>query len=80
MQAGALPRMLDLLDDRVARESDRSEAVDAVRLVARIDDELAQLARAAPARAAMADTVGHELVLGAGVTALTLSLIATLVM
>jgi len=80
VRAGALPRMLDLLDDQVARERDGSQAADAVRLVARIDDELAQLAQAAPARAAMADSVGHELVLGAGMTALTLSLIATLVM
>jgi len=79
-RAGALPQMLDLLDDQAARQRDSTEAADAARLVARIDAELAQLAQAAPARAAMADSVGHELVLGAGVTALTLTLIATLVM
>ena len=53
-------------------------AEDAARLVARIDAELAQLAAATEARAAAAGNVGHELVLGAGLTALTLSLIATL--
>ncbi|MCC6716948.1 MAG: hypothetical protein IT555_03615 [Acetobacteraceae bacterium] len=80
VSAGALPRMLRLLDDHVARERDASEAADAARLVVRIDEELAQLAQAAPGRAAVAFSVGHELVLGAGMTALTLSLIATLVM
>ena len=80
IKAGAMPRMLDLLDDHVARERDAGEAQDAVRLVARIDAELAELDRAAAGWAAVSDTVGHELVLGAGMTALTLSLIATLVM
>ena len=80
IKAGAMPRMLDLLDDQTARDRDAGEAQDAVRLVARIDTELAELDRAAAGRAAVSDTVGHELVLGAGMTALTLSLIATLVM
>jgi hypothetical protein len=78
--AGAMPRMLDMVDDHVARARDAGEAEDAARLVARIDAELAQLAQAASARAAAAESVGHELVLGAGMTALTLSLIAALVM
>ena len=80
VQAGALPRMLDLLDDSAARKRDANEVDDAARLVARIEEELAQLDRAAPVRAVMAASVGHELVLGVGMTALTLSLIATLVM
>lgn len=80
IKAGALPRMLDLLDDNAARERDADAAQDAARLVARIDGELAELAQAAVARAALSQTVGHELVLGVGMTALTLSLIATLVM
>ncbi len=80
IKAGAMPRMLDLLDDHEAQEHDTGEAADAARLVARIDAELAELARAAAGRAALSDSVGHELALGAGMTALTLSLIATLVM
>ena len=79
IKAGALPPMLDLLDDDGARARDADAAGDAVRLVARIDAELAELAQAAAARAAVSESVGHELVLGAGMTALTLSLIATLV-
>lgn len=78
VRRGALPRILDLLDDRVALERDSTEAEDAARLLARIDAELGQLAAAADARAGAAGTLGHELVLGAGLTALTLSLIATL--
>jgi hypothetical protein len=78
VRLGALPRILDLLDDRVALDRDSTEAEDATRLVARIDAELGQLTAAAAERAATAANVSHELVLGIGLTALTLSLIATL--
>jgi hypothetical protein len=80
VKAGALAGLLDLLDDQVAQKHDADGAADAARLVARIDAELAELAAGGPARAANARNVGHELVLGVGMTALTLSLIGTLVM
>jgi len=80
VKAGALPRLLDLLDDRVAKERDAGEAAEAARLVARIEAEIGELEAGADGRAASARDVGHEVVLGVGMTALTLSLIATLVM
>jgi hypothetical protein len=80
VKAGSLAGLLDLLDDEVAQRHDSDGAAEAARLVARIDSELAELAAGGPARAASARNVGHELVLGVGMTALTLSLIGTLVM
>ena len=80
VKAGALAGILDLLDDEVAQRHDADGAADAARLVARIDAELAELAAGGTLRAASARNVGHELVLGVGMTALTLSLIGTLVM
>jgi hypothetical protein len=80
VKAGSLAGLLDLLDDEVAQRHDSDGAAEAARLVARINSELAELAAGGPARAASARNVGHELVLGVGMTALTLSLIGTLVM
>lgn len=80
VKAGALARLLGLLDDEIALKQDEEGATEAARLVARIDAELAELAAGAPARDAAARNVGHELALGVGMTALTLSLIGTLVM
>lgn len=72
IKAGALGRMLELLDNPEARKRDAGEAGDAVRLMARIDAEIAELEHAASARAAVSQNVGHELVLGVGMTALRL--------
>jgi hypothetical protein len=80
VKAGSLPRLLDLLDDHVAQQRDAGEAAEAVRLIGRIEAEIAELQAAATGRAASAREVGYEVVLGVGMTALTLSLIATLVM
>lgn len=80
VKSGALPRLLDLLDDRVAKERDSGEAAEAARLVARIEMEIGELQAGAAGRESSAREVGHEVVLGVGMTALTLSLIATLVM
>jgi hypothetical protein len=80
VKAGSLEGVLDLLDDEVAQRHDADGAAEAARLVARINSELAELAAGGPARAASARNLGHELVLGVGMTALTLSLIGTLVM
>jgi len=78
VKAGHLPAMLELLEDRAARERDGEQAKDAARLVAAIDAELGQLETAVSARAAKARTVGHELVLGVGMTGLTLGLVVVL--
>lgn len=80
VKTGSLAGLLDLMDDEVGQRHDAEGAADAARLVARIEAELAELEAGGKARAANARNVGHELVLGVGMTALTLSLIGTLVM
>jgi hypothetical protein len=77
-RAGALGAMRDLLDDAAARGRDAEGLAEAQRLVAAIGAELDLLEAQGPAREASARALGHEVALGVGLTALTLSLVAAL--
>jgi hypothetical protein len=76
--AGALGAMRDLLDDAAARGRDAEGLAEAQRLVAAIGAELESLEAQGMAREASARALGHEVALGVGLTALTLSLVAAL--
>jgi len=77
-RAGALGTMRDLLDDAAARGRDAEGLAEAQRLVAAIGAELEALEAQDTAREAAARALGHEVALGVGLTALTLSLVAAL--
>lgn len=73
-QTGQLPLLLALLDNPDTRAADAQGLKQARAALDRINRESARLAANARARRALATTLGHEIALGIGMTALAASL------
>ena len=74
-EAGQLPAMLHVLDDRDARTADQEGLRAARDGLARLDSELRDIAEGGPARAAVAARLGQEIAAGVGLAAIAATLI-----
>ena len=68
-QAGQIAEMVDLVDDKAARQADAAGAKAAAHRIETLQDLLEEIAQAAPRRDEEAELLSYELVTGAGLIA-----------